>query len=250
MASFSDELQLMEGVNNLRNQFRQTFDCLSHLQFRLESQIDSTSSSSINPITLSQRISKLQKSLAMLESRANVIANKKQTLIPKLIDELTQNCLTVHELRCKSGLKTSGIPENILMDFHDEVVKYQKQGNGNEHDNSCMYEQNMSNEASMMMSSGMHEDNEETTEHGLSEDRFNNLSSSTKQRVSFEQLQEAYEAIKRAYFNQNKKPRKAIAIKTLADCGVTLTGLTGQSIVNCLRSLKLIKQTKNGIVCI
>ena len=83
----------------------------------------------------------------------------------------------------------------------------------------------------------------------LTRDQFNQLPPSTKQRVTFEQLNEAYSVIKQMYWNQSKKQRKPIAIKLLANKGVKLTGQTGIAVVNCLRTLRLIKSTKQGISC-
>ena len=250
MASFSDELRLTDGVNNLRNQFRQTFDCLSHLQLRLESQIEEGDyAASINPIKLSQRIKALQKILKDLQKRVDIINDKKQNAIPKLINELTQNCITVHELRCKSGLKSSGIPENVLSEFYDEAIKYEYNNNNdmnmnksesNSNDISSMFEQNMNvNE---------NENGNNNDINDLTEDRFNKLPSSTKQRVTYFQLDEAYQLIQEAYYNQKQK--KPIAIKILANKGIKLTGQTGTAIQNCLRSLKLISVTRQGISCL
>ena len=243
MASFIDELQLVDGVNNLRNQFRQTFDCLDHLQLKLESQIDSVNSSSINPIKLSQRICSLQKILNNLQKRADGITHKKQKLIPKLINELTKSCINVHELRCKSGLKTSGIPENILSEFTDEAIKF---NHHHHHENHNHNQQNIQqNESNINITN-----DDDNYDGDLSQDKFNKLPSSTKQRVTFDQLSETYELIKTFYFNQSKKQRKPIAIKILANNGVKLTGQTGTAIINCLRTLKLIQTSKQGIVCL
>ena len=116
---------------NLRNEFRQTFGCLDHLQARLEQQIDAGDyPSSINPIKLHQKIKNLRKVLNNLQKRADVVAEKKQTVIPNLINQLTQNAITVHHLRCKSGLKHTGIPENILSDFHEEIIRNNPHSNG------------------------------------------------------------------------------------------------------------------------
>ena len=255
MASFSDELKLIDGVHNLRNQFRQTFDCLGHLQLRLEEQIEEGDyAKEINPIKLSQRIESLQRTLKNLLERINIINEKKQNLIPKLINELTENCITVHQLRCKSGLKTSGIPENVLSEFHDEAIKYNQRcdnnqslntNNNNHNDNiSSMFAQNMNvNEYNDHSHNYMEDIND------LTEDRFNRLPQSTKQRVTYNQLDESYQLIQSLYYNQKGK-KKPIAIKILANNGVKLTGQTGQAIINCLRSLKLIQTSKQGISCI
>eukprot|EP01084_Bolivina_argentea_P166498 289046_1 len=238
MASFSDDLQLTEGVNNLRNQFRQTFDCLEHFQLRLECQMEEGDySSSINPIKLSQRIKSLQKILTNLQKRANILTKTKQMLIPNLINQLTEQCMKVHQLRCMSGLKTSGIPDNVISEFHDEVIKL---NNNNNNNNQHMFEQNMN----------VNNNNNNNDNSDLTQDKFNKLPSSTKQRVTFEQLNESYLLIKKLYLNQNKKQRAPISIKILANKGVKLTGQTGTAIINCLRSLRLIKTSKQGIICI
>merc|ERR1740129_737155 len=84
----------------------------------------------------------------------------------------------------------------------------------------------------------------------LTEDRFNNLPSSTKQRVTFHQLDEAYQLIQQIYWAQTGKKRKPIAIRVLASKGVKLSGQTGTAMVNCLRSLKLIQTSREGIECL
>ena len=246
MASFSDDLKLIDGVSNLRNQFRQTFDCLGHLQLRLEEQIEESDyAKSINPIKLSQRINSLQRQLQNLQERANTLNEKKQTLIPKLINLLSENCITVHELRCKSGLKTSGIPENVLSEFHDEAIKYNFDNQGH---NTSNFSNTNNNSYIMNGRENEYEMKEEDT-NDLTEDRFNKLPQSTKQRVTYFQLDEAYQLIQSLYYNQKGK-KKPIAIKTLANNGVKLTGQTGTAIINCLRSLKLIRTSKQGISCV
>ena len=175
---------------NLRNQFRQTFDCLGHLQLRLEEQIEEGDyAKNINPIKLSQRIESLQRTLKNLQERTNIINEKKQTLIPKLINELTENCITVHQLRCKSGLKTSGIPENVLSEFHDEAIKYNKQCDNNQSMNMNMNNNNHNDNISSMFEQNMnvneykdHSHNYTEDINDLTEDRFNRLPQSTKQR--------------------------------------------------------------------
>ena len=239
MTSFSDNLRMTEGVNSLRCEFRRTFDCLEHLQLRLESQIeDGDYPSAINPIKLQQRIKDLQKILLNLQKRADGVAEKKQTVIPKLMDQLTQNAITVHHLRCKSGLKHTGIPENILSEFHDEIVRHDPRSSGSV--DASILQTNPSHD----LQGGMDDDETE-----LTRDQFNQLPPSTKQRVTFEQLNEAYSVIKQMYWSQSKKQRKPIAIKLLANKGVKLTGQTGIAVVNCLRTLRLIQSTKQGISC-
>merc|ERR1712130_990383 len=79
--------------------------------------------SSINPIKLSQRIKNLQKILNEMQKRSNRLTDKKRQIVPKLIEQMTEANMNVHELRCQSGLKTSGIPENVVSDFYDEMIK-------------------------------------------------------------------------------------------------------------------------------
>eukprot|EP01084_Bolivina_argentea_P166499 289047_1 len=244
MASFSDDLRLTEGVNNLRNQFRQTFDCLEHLQLRLESQIEEGDySSSINPIKLSQRIKSLQKILTNLQKRSTIINKKKQILIPNIMNKLTEQCIKVHQLRCKSGLKTSGIPDNVISEFHDEVIKFNNNNQtvtSTDNDISCMFQQNMN----------VNNNNNNNNNNDLTEDEFNKLPSSTKQRVTYELLNESYLLIRKICLNGIKKQKEPISIKILANKGVKLTGQTGTAIINCLRSLHKIKTSKQGIICL
>merc|ERR550525_1940623 len=109
-------------------------------------------------------------------------------------------------------------------------------------DSSCLSQQtNMGHQP--------HSTNHDGNETELTREQFNGLPSSTKQRVTFEQLNEAYSLIKQMYWSQTKKQRKPIAIKVLANKGVKLTGQTGIAIVNCLRSLRLIQTSKQGISC-
>jgi len=239
MSSFSDNLRMADGVNSLRCEFRRTFDCLEHLQLRLESQIeDGDYPSSINPIKLNQRINALQKILMDLQKRADAVAEKKQEVIPRLVNQLTQNAITVHHLRCKAGLKHTGIPENVLSEFHDETRRHDPQFNGDV-DSSTIHS-NIGHEPQPMTGA---------VETDLTEERFNKLPASTKQRVTFEQVNEAYSLIQTLYWGQNKKQRKPIAIKVLAKNGVKLSGQTGSAIINCLRSLRLIQSSKQGIIC-
>merc|ERR1719410_913737 len=84
----------------------------------------------------------------------------------------------------------------------------------------------------------------------LTEERFNALPASTKQRVTFSALDEAYDLIQKLYWAQTGKKRKPIAIRTLASKGIKLSGQTGTAMVNCLRSLKLIQTSREGIACL
>lgn len=233
---------MTEGVLNLRNEFRQTFGCLGHLQLRLEQQIDDGDyPSSINPIKLHQKVKNLRKVLMNLQKRANAVAEKKQTAIPNLINQLTQNAITIHHLRCKSGLKHTGIPENILSEFYEEIVRHDPNNNGDI--NVSMLQTNMSHNSQNQMDA-------DEANGDLTEEDFNRLPSSTRQRVTFAQLNGAYSLIKEMYWSQGKKQRKPIAIKVLANKGIKLTGQTGTAILNCLRSLHLIETTKQGVSCL
>jgi len=76
---------------------------------------------------------------------------------------------------------------------------------------------------------------------------FDNLPRHTVQRVTLEQLNHAYCGIYDLFMQQNEKPKKPITIKQLSEKGVKLIGQSGNSITNCLRSLKLIEMNRQGI---
>jgi hypothetical protein len=232
---------------------------MDHLQRRLEAQIQvGDYSSSINPIKLSQRIRILHESLQKLQKRVDVVNHKKETLMPQLFEQFCKNAMVIHQLRCHSGLKSCGIPDNVFSDFYDEIMRFEQKelqsGNMMSNETSMMTATPaLDNDASsndMCMATEtntMQSSSEQRVE--LTEDDFNNLPPLTKQRATYDQVEAAYNMIKKLYNDPPKKQRKPVPIKTLANAGVKLTGSTGTAVLNCLRSLKLIRTNKRGVIC-
>jgi len=268
MTYFSGKLD--EQVLNLKHEFVRTHNHLDWLSAQVHA--NDAASKGISAIEVFKRIQALKRRIALVDKRREKVKKAGQAVVKALVTENLAIHKLLVEIRPKAQITSSGIPENVLEDFAKSVANWkghtlspdgqasvakpndqkepspstspstEKKVPAKRSENPVLQKPNA--KKSKTKNAKPKDKKTRKSPRGITKEMFKRIGKETRGRVKIEALNNIYKRLFEIY-NKDIKDRdeEEMTYKQLGQQGLKLTSTTGRSMVNCLRSLKLVSVT-------
>jgi len=242
-------IKLDTAVSGLKGQVGLVHKHLDYLQSVMKTEFEDKYPSDINPVKLYLRVETLKRRLKVAEATIKTLAGKKEGIV-KDIANVGRQIKTQIEQICLQIRLSPSIVEDLAVNFSAEAIKYSTK------QCSTFAIVDLESGSSTVNSQGGNPPPIDTkTDHelfGITTVEFENLPKHTRQRTKLAFVNKQYSKLFDLYMKGNKKSkdkkrRRPLQNKELAQNGLKLHGATGQTVINILRCLKLITTSAKGI---
>jgi len=255
--------KLDEQVLNLKHEFVRTHSHLDWLVAQIHA--NDAASEGTSAIEIFQRLQALKRRIGLVDRRREKVKKAGQAVVKALVTENLKIHKLLAEIRPKAQISASGIPENVLEDFAKSAANWKGHTLSPEGRDSVAVPTNDQNKPSSTPSpatkkkiSEKHPEKHirqkpkarkkkstdtktKKSPRGITKEMFKKIGKETRGRVKIESLNNKY---KRLFEIYNKdianRDEEELTYKQLGQQGLKLTSATGRTVVNCLRSLKLV----------
>jgi len=254
--------KLDEQVLNLKHEFVRTHSHLDWLVAQIHANDAATEGTSA--IEIFQRLQALKRRIGLVDRRREKVKKAGQAVVKTLVTENLAIHKLLTEIRPKAQISASGIPENVLEDFAKSAANWKGHTlspGGHAPTEVPDQEKSSTSTPTPTAKTKVLEKNSEKSirqkpkakkrktvkpklkesPRGISKEMFKKIGKETRGRVKIESLNNNYKKLYEIY-NKDIKDRdeEELTYKQLGQQGLKLTTSTGRSVVNCLRSLKLV----------
>jgi len=263
--------KLDEQVLNLKHEFVRTHSHLDWLSAQIHA--NDAASEGTSAIEVFKRMQALKRRIALVDKRREKVKKAGQAVVKSLVAENLAIHKLLAEIRPKAQISSSGIPENVLEDFAKSVANWkghtlspegqasvtkptsdQKETSPSTTPSTAKKVRAKRSENPVRQKPKAKKSKTKSTElkdmktkkspRGITKEMFKKIGKETRGRVKIEALNTSYKKLFEIY-NKDIKDREEeeLTYKQLGQHGLKLTSATGRSMVNCLRSLKLVSVT-------
>lgn len=255
--------KLDEQVLNLKHEFVRTHSHLDWLVAQIHA--NDAASEGTSAIEIFQRLQALKRRIGLVDRRREKVKKAGQAVVKALVTENLAIHKLLAEIRPKAQISASGIPENVLEDFAKSAANWKGHTLSPEGRNAIAVPTNDQKKPSSTPSpiikpkvtekrSKKHSrqklkaKKKEATEakakespRGITKEMFKKIGKETRGRVKIDSLNNKYKKLFEVYNKDiGERDEEEMTYKQLGQQGLKLTSATGRSVVNCLRSLKLV----------
>jgi len=260
--------KLDEQVLNLKHEFVRTHSHLDWLSAQIHA--NDAASEGTSAIEVFKRMQALRRRIALVDKRREKVKKAGQAVVKELVVENLAIHKLLAEIRPKAQLSSSGIPENVLEDFAKSVANWKGHTLSPEGRGSAIKPTSDQNETSpyttppagekvgakrsenpvhqkpkakryKIKSTEPEDTKRKKSPRRITNEMFKKIGKETRGRVKIEALNTCYKRLFEIYHKDIKdREEEALSYKQLGKQGLKLTSATGRSVVNCLRSLKLV----------
>lgn len=254
--------KLDEQVLNLKHEFVRTHSHLDWLVAQIHA--NDAASEGTSAIEIFQRLQALKRRIGLVDRRREKVKKAGQAVVKALVTENLAIHKLLAEIRPKAQISASGIPENVLEDFAKSAANWKGHTLSPAGRNPIVPPNDQKKPSSTPSPiikpkvpekrSKKHsrqklkakkrkatETKSKVSPRGITKEMFKKIGKETRGRVKIESLNNKYKQLFEVYNKDiGERDEEEMTYKQLGQQGLKLTSATGRSVVNCLRSLKLV----------
>jgi len=255
--------KLDEQVLNLKHEFVRTHSHLDWLLARILA--NDAASEGTSAIEIFQRLQALKRRIGLVDRRREKVKKAGQAVVKALVTENLAIHKLLAEIRPKAQISASGIPENVLEDFAKSAANWkghtlspegQAAGAARSEEEAKpsttpsksvqtkVAEKRSGKQSRLNLKAKRRKTAEAKSKEpprGITKEMFKKIGKDTRGRIKIDSLNNTYKKLFEIYNKDiGVRDEEEMTYKQLGQHGLKLTSATGRSMVNSLRSLKLV----------